>query len=456
MAYDITTRHPHYSGYTSAWALMRDAMAGEDTVKARGEIYLPMKSGIASMKDTTAQARAYDAYRLRAEFPELLAPTVRGAVGVMLDTPAKIELPTAMDGLRERATRDGLTLDALHRRIAAEVMTVGRYGLLPGISPDGAPYLSGYVAEAILNWDETDSVTDYVVLNESGWERDRTLGGWDFVEKYRECFVEDGRYAAREWDKRSGVLIPSEIVEAATRRREALRFLPFVFIDTNDLTADPDDVPLYGLAKLAVRVYRMDADYTTALHMTSEPTPVAIGFNDPVQAAKDGKAPTTLGSSRLWLLPEGGDAKYLEFSGPGLAAQETAIKAALDRAASFGAQLVGGSRAAESGEALRLRAASQTATLKTIAMTTAAGLERALRNVATWMGENPDDVIVTPNLDFFEHSLGAQDITAIVAGWQAGAYSWQTTFERMQKGGLIPEGRTAEEELALMDDIDAI
>lgn len=453
MTFDPAATHPSYDAFAPSWRLMRDCMAGEDEVKSKGERYLPMKSGTRAISDVALRAAAYDAYKLRAEFPELVAPTVRGAVGTMLDQAPVIELPASMEGLRERATRDGLSLDALHRRIATELMVTGRYGVLPGISSSGNPYLAGYVTEAITNWDtDQEQRPDWLMLNESRLELDRSTGKWEQAEQYRECFVDGGRYGAREWVKSGSGWVATEPVEAATPKRAPLDELPFVFIDTNDLTPDPDDVPLYGLGKLAVRVYRLDADYTFALHMTSEPTPWANGFSDPAEAVKNGQAPTTLGSSKLWLLPEGATAGYLEFTGPGLEAQQKAIQNSLDRAVIFGANLLADTgKTAESGEAIKLRLGNQTSTLKTIAMTSAAGLERALRNLATWMGEDPDKVTVKPNLDFFDHSLSPQEITAIVAGWQAGAFSRQTMFDRFKKGELVPADRTFEEEQDLID-----
>ncbi len=451
MAFNPDSRHPMYAAYAPSWQLMRDAIDGEDAVKTKGQAYLPMKSGIVAMTDLAKQNMAYEAYKLRAEFPELVAPTIRGSVGTMLEKPAVIELPDALEPLREKATRDGMTLDALHRRICVELMSVGRYGVLPGIGQDGAPYLAGYVAEAITNWDEPDHVVDWLMLDESAPVLDRDTGDWTERVQYRECYIENGRYAARVWTKGSAGWVAEEPVEAADRRRRPLGILPFVFIDAADLSANPDDVPLYGLAKLAVRVYRMDADYTFALHMTSEPTPVAIGFDSPKDAAKNGEAPTTLGSSKLWLLPKGGDAKYLEFSGPGLEQQAKAIDASLQRAIIFGAQLFADNKkSAESGEAIKTRLGNQHATLRSIAQNSAAGLEKALKNTALWVGADPNKVKVTPNLDFADHTLDAQEITAIVAGWQAGAYSWRSAFDRLQKGGVIPDDRTPEDEEKLI------
>lgn len=457
MTFDITVRHPEYDAFAPSWELLRNAFEGEDAVKSAGQKYLPLKNGLAKLMESAshralAQA-AYDAYKARAEFPDLVALTVRGAVGTILDQAAEIELPPELEPLREKATRDGLTLEALHRRIATEVMLTGRYGLLPGIAADGSPYLAGYIAESIINWDQDEeNVADFVVLDESGYVRDRESNEWETVEKYRECFVEGGRYGARVWTKGKEGWEVGEVVEASDRKQRPLGFLPMVFVGSNDLTPDPDDVPLYGLAKLSVRIYQLDADLRQTLHYTSEPTPMVSGYDDPQEAIKNGQVPQGIGGTNIWVLPKDGRGEFLEFTGAGAEAQHTEIKTAYDRAVMFGAQMLaekGGAN--ESGEAKRVRLDSQHSTLKGIAMTSASGLEKALRNVAIWIGANPDAVKVTPNLDFFDHTLGAQEITAIVKAWQDTAISWRTAFDRLKAGGVVPEDRTAEEELALMD-----
>lgn len=453
MAFDITVEHPSYTKFAPAWALMRDAFDGEECIKAAGEKYLPMKSGTAAISNWTVREAAYNAYRMRAEFPELVAPTIRGTVGLMFKRPSKFELPKAMEYLLQNATVDGLTLDELHRRTAVELALMGRYGLLPGIGSTGLPYIAGYTAESIVNWDNQTGVTDFVALNETAPLRDVTTGKWSTLGQYRECALDEkGRYFARTWTKNAkGDWTPGEQVYATTRQGAPLPVVPFVFIGTNDLAENPDDVPLYGLGRIAVRIYRMDADYTFSLHMTSEPTPVVIGFPDAEAAKKSGQLPTGIGASTIWVVPQGGDAKFLEFTGAGLNAQKIAISDALNRAVAFGAQvLTDTSKTAESGDALQIRLGNQASLLYLIAMNSAAGLEKALRNIALWMGEDPTKVTVTPNLEFFDQPLTAQELTALVAGWQAGAYSYSTMFDRLKRGTIVPPDRTEDEEKQMM------
>jgi hypothetical protein len=457
MSFDPTNRHPRYTAFASSWRTMRRCYDGEDDVKAAGEEYLPMKSGTRKIKDLKVRQQAYDDYQFRAEFPELVAPTVRGALGTILDTAAVIELPQGLEPLRERATIDGLTLDQLHRRVATELLITGRYGLIPGIR-NGAPYLAGYRAEAITNWEDVDGDLDFLILDEKACRLDRETGKWSDVEQYRECAIINGAYVSRIWTKAKDGTWESGAYEPALKRpvngrAAALDAIPFVFIGCNDLTPAPDDVPLYGLAKIALKIYRLDADYQNGLHMTAEPTPVVSGYENPKTSLENGEVPNGIGAGVIWVLKPGGDAKFLEFSGPGLAAQASAIQSALDRAVSLGAHLLAGTqqRSVESGEALKLRLGAKVTTLKTIAMASAAGLERALKHAASWVGENEDAVKVTPNLDFFDRILSAQEITAIVAGWQASAYSWESAFWRLQKGGAVPPDRTPEEERELID-----
>jgi len=452
--FDITAKHPAYDTFISTWQMMRDAVDGEDCVKERDTVghqtYLPMKSAMKAMTDEQLKIAAYNAYKNRADFPEIVAPTVRGCLGLIHSKPSVYELPTALKPMLEKATKDGLSLEGLHQRITAELLRVGRYGLLTGVDEQGEFHLAGYTTETVINWDLTDGQLSYLVLDESAEKRDPATNKWKVLEQFRECVLTADGFVSTEWEEKTvdgkKTYVPGEPVIATIKGKDKLAVLPFTFIDTMDLTPQPDDIPLYGLAKLAFRAYRLDADYVNALHMTSEPTPYVTGISKE-------QAPTTIGAARLWVLePENAKCGMLEFTGPGLDAQEKAISNTLERAIMFGAQLfTDNKRSAESGEALRLRLGNQSSTLKMIATASAAGLEKALRFAALWAGVNPDEVTVKPNLDFVDRELSPQEILALVSGWQSGGYSRLTLFENMQRGGVVNSERTFEDEQELIN-----
>ena len=437
---NIKATHPDYDNWIDAWQLMRDAYDVE-AVQQEGEKYLPRPSGFSELHDPD---EAYRAYKNRAEVPDLLAPTVRGMVGVMHRKEASIELPEALEPLRERATRDGLTLDALHRRINRELLQTGRYGLLGDIRSGGAPYIAGYTAESIRNWDEDEEQNlDFLVLDESAPARSQESGEWHHQHRYRKLEMVGGTYQATIHEQNaSGSFSEGDPVEALGPGRRALDFIPFVFVNTNDLTPQPEEVPLYGVAKAVVAVYRLDADHRRLLFLTANPQHIVTGVH------KD-DAPGVIGGG-LWVFEDpSSDAKILEFTGAGSEAFERKIQAETEKAIEVGARLMQDGQ--ESGEALRIRMASQTATLTSIAKSAAAGLERVLRHLALWVGANPDEVVVTPNLEFFESVLSTQEVRDLVEAWQKQGMSFDSLFHNMKKGGRVPEDRTPEEEIELIE-----
>jgi hypothetical protein len=215
MAVDF--KHPDYDDRADEWRVMRDCARGAKAVTERGQIYLPMPSGFRAQLD--AGVAMYGAYGTRAQFPDILAPTLRGMVGVIHRVEAQIEgledgKPLAY--LWERATADGLPLEAMHRRLTAEVLLMGRYGLLTDVSAEGGvPYLAGYSAESLINWAEDRT---FYVLDESGLERNGFE--WVDVKRYRVLALTDSAYSAEIYEG-EGVDEPQGQFEP--RRRQAQR-----------------------------------------------------------------------------------------------------------------------------------------------------------------------------------------------------------------------------------------
>jgi hypothetical protein len=200
------------------------------------------------------------------------------------------------------------------------------------------------------------------------------------------------------------------------------------------------------VARSAVSMYQLSADYRWQLFMTGQETLFII----------NGDEPETVGAGVIVSLKADGeqtpDAKYVGPAGTGIAAHRTAITDERNNAVAAGARLFDtDAPAQESGDARRLRFAAQTATLVTIAQASAKGLEKALRYIAVMMGLDPEKVIVKPNLSFIDSALTPDEVVNVIKGWQEGGYSYQTMYERLQKGEAVSAERTAEEEQALID-----
>ena len=426
----VETPHPEYAAIAPDYDVMCDAHAGERCIKEAGFTYLPPTSGMlakgADQGTTTVGWKMYEAYRTRSVFPDLVREAIAVMVGVMHRKAPDIKLPRALEPMREVATSRGEALEQLLRRINEQQLLYGRYGLLADVSEArDVPHLVGYRAPFIINWD-TEPVAgvdalNLVVLNESGQVRNAAdpytrreqkrfrvlfLGpeaapgeepaeGADLGALYRTLTVTDGQ---------NGPIISPSF------RGRALTRLPFVLIGANDLDATPDEIPLLGLANLALAIYRGEADYRQTLFMQGQDTLVIVGAEEEGEDEK----PVATGAGAVLRVPLQGDAKYIGVTADGLAEQRQALDADRTRAREAGSRLLEPRRGqAESGEALKIRVAAQTASLYQIALTGAAGLERVLRACAEWVGADPDEVSVTPNLDFAETPVeprGAVDL----------------------------------------------
>jgi hypothetical protein len=173
----------------------------------------------------------------------------------------------------------------------------------------------------------------------------------------------------------------------------------------------------------------------------------------------DADAPDIVGAGVIVTLKGGDgltpDAKYVGPAGTGIEAHRQAMQDERVAAVSAGAKMFetsGGGQ--ESGEALRLRFAAETATLTTIAQNSSAALERALRYVALMMGLDPMQVVVKPNLQFVDTKMSPQEAESLVRVWQEGAISYQTLYENLQAGEITSAERDFEAELKLIDDED--
>ncbi len=457
----IDNRHPRYGELAGKWSLGRASYEGEDAIKAGGAAYLPPTSGQIQNGYPVANtlgANEYAAYKLRAFYPDLPKDAVEAAIGIMHREEPTIELPAAMQDMRENCTLLGESLEMLLRKINSRQLMTGRLGILGDIRDDGGtarPVLVLYNELAIINWDDTSNEDDdvdvrLVVLDESGYEMDEDLS-WEMRERYRVLSLVDpdgnlaptGVYGTVLLDKDQSLgAIP---FENPNIMGQTLNEIPFVFVNSKDLSPTPDEPPLHGLANLCLAIYRGEADYRQNLFMQGQDTLVRIG------AQGDEDENVRVGAGSRIDVPLGGDAKYIGVSSNGLPEQRQCLENDYKRATQKSGQLLDAtSRAKESGDALRIRVAAQTATLPQIAKAGAAGLEKVLKALATWMGADPAEVRVEPNLQFTGADLNGKTLIELIQAKTLGApLSEESVHEYMQEQGFT--NFTLEEELALIE-----
>lgn len=417
----LSSQHPQYAEQKQNWFLMRDSYEGEQSVKQKTVQYLPFTSGqVADGVTDVAQPgfKAYTSYVLRARFHNFVRQAVQSAIGMMHSHPPKISLPKELENI---TTTRNETMAQVLRRINEEQLITGRIGILLDIPSTGTPgkvlpYLATYVAESIVNWDDgavgsVPQTLNLVVLDESEFVRIDNFS-WEKKEKFRVLKIgeteeneQQGLYKFGVFDEEA---FSEEGLMAPSIRGQTLTQIPFVFINSCDLVTETDEPPLLDLGNLSMTIYRADADYRQNLFMQGQDTFVTIG------ATIDDNDTIRTGAGARLDLPMGADAKYVGVQSDGLEEQRTSLENDKMVAGSAGAQTIDTtSRERESGDSLRIRVSARTADLNQIAITAAKGLEDILKIAAAWIGANPDEVKVEPNLEFADSGLSGQSMVEL-------------------------------------------
>lgn len=466
----VDSKHPLWREQEPNWEQMRDTYKGERRVKDQGTRYLPPTSGM--LQDGMERPeqkgfKAYDAYRKRSRFPEVVRDAVEALLGVMHRKPPKIELPESMEFLREKATARNESLELLLRRVNEEQLVTGRVGLLGDVNEaTNEPYLAFYEGPDVINWDEgrSDGIEvqnlNFVAIDETEFERLKDFE-WEEQQKYRILTLgdpnmpvddpevaEDGgssepvqNVPQGQGTYRVGVFRDNQASFNVDRQVEpsingrTLDEIPFVFINTKDIIAEPDDPPLLGLSSLALAIYRGEADYRQALFMQGQDTLVVIGGGDEDEYRTGAGAVINVPSG------QGNDAKFIGVDSSGLSEMRESLQNDYDRAGKKGGQLLDNQQGAkESGEALRVRVAAKTTTLVQIAQAGAAGLQRILRIIGKWLGLSEaqiETIVVLPNLDFADDQLSGAALTEYMSAKMLGApMSLRSIHMVMQDRGL--------------------
>lgn len=436
---------------------MRDAYRGSRQVKSKGGVYLPptkahVIDGYGKGVSTTGQ-QDYEAYKLRARFPNFVREAVQMAIGMMHSQPPIIELPKAMEGIK---SSKGEPLAHLLRKINTEQLITGRVGLMADLPTNPAPgedtpYLTTYATERVINWDDgrveqiVPQTLNLVVIDES--ENQRISGfEWELKNKYRVLIIGDelnnetsGLYVQAVFQENTYNV---SALKPPTWKGRTLDKIPFVFVNSCDITSDVDDPPLLDLGDICMAIYRGEADYRHNLYMQGQDTLVTIG------GGFDDTDKVRVGAGARLDLPQGGDAKYIGVNSSGLQEQREALDRLSSRAGSMGAQTLDTtSRERESGDSLRIRVAARTADMNQIVDAGALALENILKICAEWMGENPEEVKVKPNKEFGEMPLTGQTMVEMATARNLGfPISAKTMHDLARKRRMTT--RTFEEEIA--------
>lgn len=434
----VNTQHPEYAKHYPKWVMMKDAL--NDEVIKKGTVYLSKTPGMLALdrEGLDPEQNVYCGYKNRAQYPLWVSDSVRTMNGLLTRLKPEVNLVhKQLEILKTQATNDGFGLDQLFVRCCVEALSEGRYGLLVDFDDKGQPYISMYDSLSIINWKFGDvggrRDAKLVVLQESHLKAEQSKYGHESEVLYRELELADGQYEVRLLSE-SGKEVESFEPKMGEKR---LNFIPFVFGGSLDNSPEIDDIPLYSMAKCAVKYYQLSADYYQSLYLTAHPQPYTIGADN-----VDLKAS---GPMMLWALPPGASCGFMEIQGNGIEKTKAEMDSQKTAAIEAGAKVLdAGSN--ESGEARKARQNDQHASLHTVVKAAAEAIEQACKYAALWLGLDDSEIRFTVPLEFAQ-DIDPQILAQLSNLMMAGKISSDTVWTYLQTGKIPERDKEAEDDL---------
>ncbi len=466
----VKNQHPDYTRFLNKWERCEHVAAGQDAVHDAGEAYLPRLSD--------QENAEYEAYKKRTPFYNATWRTIVGLQGMLFRKPPKIEVPESMKDMLKDITLDGTPLHLLALKATEDDLKLGRVGLFVDypIVPDSAtkadaiaenhrPLMKLYKAQSIINWKtrniKNETKLSMVVLQECVMVPEDEFTDKEDVQ-YRVLDLVDLTDSATGVVKtvyRARVIIIER--DAAGRETEVtkttsfpridgkfLDYIPFYFMGVDNVSWNVDEPPLIDLVDMNLSHYRTTADYEHGCHFTGLPTPVISGYTP--EKDEQGKSKEFyIGSMTAWVFPRHeAKASFLEFTGQGLSALRENLEKKEAHMAILGARMLEPQKSGhvEAADTAAIHRGGEQSMLSSVAQAISIGITKALQTFARFAGADPDKVKFELNRDFFPVPMDSLQITALIAGWQNQAYSYETLHEKLKEGEIVPPESTAEDE----------
>jgi hypothetical protein len=438
--------HPSYSKQLPLWTKWRDASAGEEAVKARGEEYLP--------RLFMQSADEYKQYLRGATYYNATGKTVDALSSAHFRREPALSLGK-LEPLKERACHNQ-TLTELAEHAAQELWTVGRCGLLSEFNKSSNPQIYLYAAESIVNWRMVEDVLVFVILCET-YETPSKDSAYVFETKKQYRVLElvtaqQGDAPDPETDRivyRQRVLRLvkgtdekeewREIPELTEIPRQAgdepLSFIPFTFLNYESEGAAVGGSPIADLASLNLKHYVGSADAENILHLACSPFLEVVGLPETERPRKFPVNSATV----LYLDPmPGAGARWVVCSSDGVKPRQEDLRAKEDQMARMGGSFLRAQkREAETAESMRLQQSGESSVLTKITGSLAKGFTQAVRFLGRWMGYEEAPLSVTPSNEYFESKIEQWEATLLIQLYQASLLNKEQLYEGLQGGGIL-------------------
>lgn len=440
----------------SQYSLISDCIDGQEAIKARGIVYLPMPNPSDTSNNNLLR---YAAYKNRAVFYGVTGRTLSGLLGQVFNVEPVIKVPALLDAVVKDANGAGIPLSQLAQEVEGLVLAYGRAGLFVDYpqtkgkpttmadlqSGNVRPNIISYLSENIINWRTVkrggELVLTLIVLREK-YESDVGDYGISINVQYRVLKLTDNKYNQEVFRQTSGGWTSEETGGNITPLDSAgnpFSFIPFTFVGAINNDIKIDNPPLYDLAALNIAHYRNSADYEDSVYLVGQPTPILSGLTkDWVDNVLKGSF--ELGSRGSIPLPVGASASLLQAQENGLVKEAMADKER--QMVALGAKLVEQKTVQRTATEAGLEEASEVSVLATITRNVSAAFKFALEVCSLFVGSttiasdaNNDTIVFSLNTEFALASATPDELRATVELWQKAAITFSEMRASLRRNG---------------------
>jgi len=442
----VSNQHLLFKSHLEDCIKMRTVFEGDKAIKKNSETYVPKNKGV--------DIADYNAIIQRSVFENFTEATAKGISGLIFAKEPTISLPASLELLKDNIDMDDNTIVDLSQNIVNELMEVGRCGLLidvPNIDTTEMTkpqtdalniraFTKLYKSETIINWryESINSVNKLtlLVLHEvyEDWT-DRFTS--TLKNRYRVYSLIDNVCYVEVFEENDKTFNNTMDIKPVIVKGSTINYIPFIPLTYKDISIIPVKPPLMDIANINLNYYGVAVERRNVIHFVGNPFFMGKGIN--TRDDKGNALTITLGSSIAQIFQEpNADMKIVETQGTGLAFNESYLNDCKSTMAALGARLlVPEANAQISENTMQMKTAGYRATIMQIANTASRGITQALKIIAEWEGQNPDEVKLELNTDYNLSEMDAQTITALVQAWQTGAIRQEDMFKKLQKGEVI-------------------
>lgn len=448
---DVSAQRKEAFNANILYVIIKDTLDGEYAVKGKNDKYLPIPNSVKAGKITDPY---YLAYKTRALYYNVVAPTRDALVGQLNLRPPVIELPPQLEDIVKDITGEGMSLEELIQHTENHVVPYGRAGLISDfpftenrevtrldVERGVQPIIRFVEPWAIRNWFEAkvNNVKRLVLLvieeaheempNDSNYEVQ--INTHYRVYRLAPHAFHDGLCCSVQLFDEDNELIEDYLICNADG--EPLREIPFECVGSENNDMSVDNPPFYNLSNINLAHYRNSADYEESAFLVGQPTPVYAGLPQEWVDLyfKDG---VPFGCRASVTLPEGATAQLLQALPNTLAFE--AMQHKEEQMIAIGAKLINPNQQVEKKEVeIQVEAASQKSVLLTIRNNVQAAIIRSLERCAAFIG-GEGEIKLEINDNFDLTAMTAEEMRWLIEVWNNGGISFTEFRENLRRSGI--------------------